>query len=163
VNLRIILLVIHIIAAGLWISGTAAEFILGRIIKANQGKPGELPLMSATVQYLGVAGGIAGPVILLSGLGLTWVDGLGVLGLGGSVTPLWLFIKQIVYIILLVIVMAGITPVATRLRKQFAEATSGEASVTPEIRSLYGRLRLYANVHNLFVLVNIVLAVWKPS
>jgi hypothetical protein len=162
-SLRIILLVIHIIAAGLWISGAAAEFFLGRMIKANRGKPTELTLMSATVQYLGVAGSLAGITVLLTGLGLTWVDGLGILGIGGSVTPTWLFIKQVIYIILLVIVFAGLQPVAVRLSKQFAQAASGSQTVTPETYAIYDRFRMIATLHNLLVLVNIILAVWKPT
>lgn len=160
-NARTVLLVIHIICAGLWIAQFVTTFVFERMIRANESKPAELTLMLAQIKVSSIAGMIAGNGILLSGLGLLATSQLGLLGIGGTVTPLWLFIKQIVYIILLVIVFAAINPAAARLQAQVAAAAQGSTLATPEMRGTLKRLQKIVYVHDAFVLVNIILAVAK--
>jgi hypothetical protein len=160
-NVRTILLIIHIICAGLWIAQFVTTLVFERLIHSNQGKPAELTLMMAQIRVSSTAGMIAGNGILLTGLGLLAADHLGFLGIGGSITPLWLFIKQIVYIILLVIVFVGINPVAARLQKQITVATDGNTLATSDMRAALNRLRMIIYAHDAFVLLNIILAVAK--
>ncbi len=160
-NLRTVLLVIHIICAGLWIAQFVTTLVFERLIRTNEGKPAELTLMTAQIRVSSTAGMIAGNGILLTGLALLATEHLGFLGIGGSVTPLWLFIKQIVYIILLVIVFVGINPLAARLQKQIAVASDGNSLATSEMRAQLNRLRMIVYAHDAFVLLNIVLAVAK--
>ncbi len=160
-NLRTILLVIHIICAGLWIAQFVTTLVFERLIHTNEGKPAELTLMTAQIRVSSTAGMIAGNGILLTGLGLLATDHLGFLGIGGSITPLWLFIKQIVYIILLIIVFVGINPLALRLQRQITVASDGNTLATHEMRTQLNRLRMIIYVHDAFVLLNIILAVAK--
>ena len=128
--------VIHIVAVGLWISQEGVKFFLGRMIQGAAGKPQELTLMNVDLGVASFLGGMAGPIVLLTGLGLTWVDGYGILGIGGGFTPTWLMIKQIVYLILLVLVFALITPRAKQYQQAAAAAGSSGGTVTPEVRAL---------------------------
>ncbi len=160
-NVRTVLLVIHIICAGLWIAQFVTTFVFERLIHTNEGKPAELTLMMAQIRVGSTAGMIAGNGILLTGLALIATQHLGFLGIGGSITPLWLFIKQIVYIILLVIVFVGINPLAARLQKQIVMASDGNTLATPEMRVQLNRIRMIIYVHDAFVLLNIILAVAK--
>ncbi|MCA0454510.1 MAG: hypothetical protein LCI00_11090 [Chloroflexi bacterium] len=160
-NARTILLVIHIICAGLWIAQFFTTFIFERLIRTHEGKPAELTLMLAQIKVSSIAGMIAGNGILLSGLGLLAVSHLGLLGIGGTITPPWLFIKQIIYIILLLIVFVGINPIAIRLQNQITAAANGAAAATPEMRADLNRLRMIVYAHDAFVLINIILAVAK--
>jgi len=160
-NVRTVLLVIHIICAGLWIAQFVTTLVFERLIHTNEGKPAELTLMNAQIRVSSTAGMIAGNGILLTGLALIATEHLGFLGIGGSVTPLWLFIKQIVYIILLVIVFVGINPLAARLQKQIAVASDGNILATAEMRAQLNRLRIIVYAHDAFVLLNIILAVAK--
>ena len=160
-NVRTVLLVIHIICAGLWIAQFVTTLVFERLIHTNEGKPAELTLMTAQIRVSSTAGMIAGNGILLTGLALIAAEHLGFLGIGGSVTPLWLFIKQIVYIILLVIVFVGINPLAARLQKQIAVASDGGTLATSEMRAQLNRLRMIIYAHDAFVLLNIILAVAK--
>ena len=160
-NLRTILLVIHIICAGLWVAQFVITFVFERLIHVNQGKPAELTLMAAQIRLGSTAGMIAGNGILLTGLALIATEHHGFLGIGGSITPLWLFIKQIVYIILLLIVFVGINPMAARLNQQIASAADGNTLATSEMRLQLNRIRMVIYAHDAFVLLNIILAVAK--
>ncbi|MCA9904890.1 MAG: hypothetical protein KC547_13630 [Anaerolineae bacterium] len=161
-ELRFILLIIHIVAVGLWIGQEGVTFALGRLIKGAAGKPQELTLMNAHLAAVGFMGGLAGPVVLLTGLGLIWVDGYGLLGIGGGLTPTWLMVKQIVYIILLILVFGLITPRVKQYQQAAAAAAASGGAVTPEVRSLWNQARTIALIHSALVLLNIILAVWKP-
>lgn len=163
ITLRHLLLIIHIISAGIWIAQFAVEMAFVPILRSQRGKPLELTLTMTQGRVLSRMGQIGGLGILLTGLGLIAVDGFGLLGIGGSFTPTWLLIKQIVYIVAMVVVGALIVPNSARIEKQLAEAAQGASVVTPEIQQLNGRVRNASLVINLLVLTNIILAVWKPA
>lgn len=160
-NARTVLLIIHIICAGLWIAQFVITLVFERLIHTNEGKPAELTLMNAQIRVSSTAGMIAGNGILLTGLALLATDHLGFLGIGGSVTPVWLFVKQIVYIILLVIVFVGINPIAIRLQKEITAATDAGTVATSDMRLQLNRLRMIIYAHDAFVLLNIIMAVAK--
>jgi hypothetical protein len=161
-SIRDILLALHIISAGVWIAQLAAEFAFRSVMRGSQGKPIELPLLMARVRvvnFMGQAGGIG---ILLTGFALLWTDNLSFLGIGGF-TPTWLLIKQIVYLVAMLIAFLFIVPTQRKLVPQFIEAARGTPTVTPEIRRLSEQMTNASRLINLLVLVNIVLAVWKPQ
>ena len=162
ITIRHILLALHIISAGIWIAQLAAEFAFRSVMRGSQGKPIELPLLMAKVRvvnFMGQAGGIG---ILLTGFALLWTDNLSFLGIGGF-TPTWLLIKQIVYLVAMGIAFMFIIPTQRKLVPQFIEAARGTPTVTPEIRQLSAQMTNASRLINLLVMVNIVLAVWKPQ
>jgi hypothetical protein len=162
ITIRQILIALHIISAGIWIAQVAADFAFAGVMRGSKGKPIELPLMMAQGRVVGFLGQVGGIGILLTGFGLIWVDGLSFLGIGGF-TPTWLLIKQIVYLVAMGIVFFFIVPTQRKIVPQFIEAARGTPSVTPEIRQLSAQLTNASRLINLLVLVNIVLAVWKPA
>ncbi len=160
---RTVLLILHILSAGIWISQAAVALVLGRIIHNFEGKPNELTLWMARGMLVGTMGAVGGLGILITGFGLIGVDGYGFLGLGGSTTPAWLFIKQAVYLVILAIVFGYIRPASNKVRAQLAAAAQGATTITPELRSINAQLETVGLIQNLLVLVNITLAVWKPA
>lgn len=161
ITIRHILLALHIIAAGIWIAQLAAEVAFTAVMRGSQGKPIELPLLMAQGRVLSFMGQVGGIGILLTGFALLWADGLSFLGIGGF-TPTWLLIKQIIYVIAMFVALAVLVPQQRKLIPQFIEAARGTPTVTPEIRQLSNRLTWISRFINLLVVINILLAVWKP-
>jgi hypothetical protein len=159
---RVVLLALHIISAGLWIAQFPAELGFNLARRTAQGTPGELPMLIAEMRVLGFLGQIGGPGILLTGLGLIGVERLGFINIGG-ITPNWLLVKQIIYLVALLIFIVGVVPATRRLRPLLMAAAQNASGITPEIRQLSERMLLISRFTNLLVLVNIVLAVWKPA
>ncbi len=157
---RNILLVLHIISAGIWIAQFPLEIIFRQMRKKAEGTPAELTILTTMLQLLGGMGQIGGMGVLITGLGLIGVSGLGFLGLGAP-TPAWLFIKQVIYLILLAMVFTLIRSASEKMEVALEKAQASNGVVTPEIRSLTDRVSQIALAHNALVLVNIVLAVWK--
>ncbi|MCC7448518.1 MAG: DUF2269 family protein [Anaerolineae bacterium] len=163
ITLRHILLVIHIISAGIWITQFVIEMAFVPILRAQRGKPLELTLTLAQWHVLSVMGRVGGMGVLLTGLGLIAVDGFGLLGIGTGFTPTWLLIKQLVYIVAMILVGTLVVPYTARVEHELAEAAEGTSIVTPEVRQLSERIRNASLAVNLLVLINIILAVWKPA
>jgi len=160
-TIRHILLVLHIIAAGIWIAQLAAELGFIAVMRGSRGKPIELPLVMAQSRVISFMGQVGGIGILLTGFGLLWTDGLAFLNISGF-TPTWLLIKQILYLIAMLVVFVALVPQQRKLVPQIIEAARGMPAVTPEIRALTTRLTWISRFINLIVLVNILLSVWKP-
>jgi len=147
---KAILLSLHIISAGLLISQFFVDFAMSRYISRAKGQPGGQLLGMAQGQLLALLGQLGGVGVLITGIGLISIDGYAFFGIGGF-TPTWLFIKQVLYVISIVIVGAVIT---RGMREMRAAGSSGEI---PQ------RVQMASYLVNVLVLVNIVLAVWKPT
>lgn len=154
-----ILLVFHIIAAGVLITQFPVGIVLGRLVKSRAGTPDELTYTLVQGRLMAAMGAIGGMGILITGLLLTFIDGFGVLNIGGT-TPGWLVMKQIAYIVSLILVYGLVQPMAKKIYPEFAKAAAGAGTVTPEVRAQLSRLTMISMVVNLLVFVNIVLAVW---
>ncbi|MEP7292810.1 MAG: hypothetical protein ABI835_13590 [Chloroflexota bacterium] len=150
---KAILLALHIISAGAWISQFIAEFAMERFARKMSGKPGAQLLGMAEGQVASLLGQIGGIGILLTGLGLIGVDGYALFGIGGY-TPTWLIIKQVVYVVAMAIV-GGVVIRGTRGLE--AAAAAGQPVEIPS------RVIMASRLVNVLVLVNIFLAVWKPQ
>jgi hypothetical protein len=161
-TVRFVLLALHIVAAGLWISQFIAERATRVSLKDAEGHPNPIALMMQRGRVIGMLGSIGGPLILLTGLGLLAVNGYAFLGIGGY-TPLWLFAKQIIALVALAIVFIWIQPADKRLSAEFAAAAKVDSRVTPEMLVIDKRMAQISHINNLLVLINIVLAVWKPT
>ena len=155
---RNVLLILHIIAAGCWIAGVPVTFAINRVAKRLQGPAaGAVGAIRGEISgFLGQVGGIG---ILITGLGLIGVDRYGFLGIGGA-TPTWLVIKQIIYIVLLVLGIGVLAPMGVRIQKQMAAARDGGAPPA-DLQQMMRRMTTLGYVSNLLVFINICLAVWK--
>lgn len=58
--------------------------------------------------------------------------------------------------------MVALRPQSTKLAVAFQAATS-DGSMTDEARELVSRMWMLVTIHTLIVLVNVILAVWKPA
>lgn len=150
---RAILLALHIISAGAWVSQFFVEIAIERFARTVKGKPGAYLITLAQGRAASFLGQVGGMGILITGLGLLGVGGYALFGIGGF-TPRWLFIKQVIYVIAMAIVGAVVIR-GTRGLEEEAVAKGTEVIVPP-------RVLFASRLVNLLVVVNILLAAWKP-
>ncbi len=149
---KAVLLALHIISAGAWMSQFFVEVVLERYAKKMKGQAGAQMIALSEGRASSLLGQVGGVGILITGLGLVGVDGYAILGIGGF-TPTWLFIKQVIYLI----AMAIVGMVIIRGTRSFeADVAAGRTTEIPSQVVLASRLV------NVMVMVNIFLAVWKP-
>lgn len=156
--LRVIFVVLHILAALFWLTGFFFSFAFRGLLNSSSERAQTLALRIAQDRIYGMSGAIGGNGILLTGLALLAVDSYGLLSLFGAYTPTWLFIKQVVYIVALVLVFAVIRPAGAKYTVALADAAKG--GDIAQVQALAPRLEQYANLSHSLVIVNIVLAVW---
>lgn len=160
---RNIALIIHIMGVAMVFAQLPIELYMRRLLKTQRGTPAELSTMLLQGRLMAFLGSVGGIIILLTGLVLVAVSPFrGVLGIGGP-TPMWLVIKQIIYIIIIILIQVQVQPTAKRVYPQLAAALQGAGSVTEEARGLLSRMETTSLITSALVVVNIILAVWKPS
>lgn len=160
--LRALFLIIHVISAGLAISQIPVGMYFKRAIARANGTPGELPLMATMGQIMGALGAISGAGLLISGLGLIAVRQFGLLGLFGPM-PTSLWIKQIVFIIVILLVIFVLTPASKQAETSLRAAAQSGSPVTAEAREAFGRIGQTSMIINGLVLLNIILGVALTS
>lgn len=156
--LRVILVVLHIVSAFAWLGGLLYTMFVGRLLRSSSDKAQILALRLAQDRIYSMGGAMGGNGVLLTGLALLAVDGYGLFGLFGGYTPTWLFIKQVVMVIALVLVFAVIRPAGAKYSTALA-AAARDGDIT-QVQALAPRLEQLANISHALVIVNIILAVW---
>lgn len=162
VFVRTVLLVLHIFAVGMLLGRIVGDIILDRVRAQMEGKPSEVPVLMAQMRLIATMGQVGGLGVLITGVLLALTQQLGVFNLGGM-TPTWLLLKQIIYVIILGTVIVVISPMGRTLIPKFIEAAKANPpQVTPEMRGLVAKIKRINQFTDALVLVAVVLAVWKP-
>ncbi len=164
--LWVIFLALHIFFAGMALSQIPVGLFFRRALARAAGTPGELSILATQGEVIGNLGQYGGIGLLLTGLALLGVNRygttFGLLGLFAP-TPTWLFIKQVVYILIVVILVVALTPASKRAIAALKGAAQSASSVTPEVREASAKVAQISLIIDLLVIVNVILAVWKPT
>jgi uncharacterized membrane protein len=155
-NLFNILLTVHLFAVAFWIGGAIYEriFLAGNIIR-NRGTGQEISLLrimlSTEFIFLG-----ATLLVLLTGIGMSIVSGAGFFHLS------WLGLKQAIMIMIIIGFMYFIGPRMKKLKDLVKKADMVNGIISDEdYKRLHQMLTGFDVVHAA-VLVNFILAIWKP-
>ena len=105
-------------------------------------------------------GTVGGMGILISGLVLTFQFHYGILGIGGVYTPMWLVIKQVIFIIAMGMVGALVTRPARPVMALFGKALADGQPVPAEAAAAFSRIQLMSRIVNVLVLINIFVGVF---
>ena len=158
--ISLLFLAIHIIAAGFWISQFVAVMALERFAATVKGKPAEVAVKMAEGNIESMLGTFGGMGILISGLVLTFQFHYGILGIGGVYTPMWLVIKQVIFIIAMGIVGALVTRPASPIMEALGKALAAGQPVPSDTAAAFSRVQLMSRIVNVLVLVNILIGVF---
>jgi len=156
----LIFLAIHIISAGFWISQFVAVIALERFAQTVKGKPAEVAIKMAEGNVESLLGTFGGMGILISGLVLTFQFHYGILGIGGTYTPMWLVTKQVIFIIAMGMVGALVTRPARPIMEMLGKALADGQPASAEAVSALSRVQLMSRIVNVLVLINIFVGVF---
>jgi uncharacterized membrane protein len=150
------LLIIHVLCAMLWLGGAIYErlYVHGSLKRAR-GTEKEIELirimMSTDAVFLP-----ATLILLATGIIMTVMSG------AGFYTMTWLGFKQIVMTGILLIFLFYGGPIRNRFKKGFQEVLNGERGITVEDRERLRSLFIAADFVHLGVILNAVMAIWRP-
>jgi len=142
-----VLVTIHIIAAGIWLSNFIFSSVIKDQVKGNLRN--NLNLVSFYLKYSNIIGMVGSMMILLTGITLVVMSShFTFLEMKANH---WLSTKQIIMVVILIMIFAFLIPSAKKLKKALADNLSGDS----EFKS-FNKINLTLNI---LVLINFLLAI----
>ncbi|MDP2303283.1 MAG: hypothetical protein Q8N03_12760 [Ignavibacteria bacterium] len=149
---------IHIISAAIWFGAFPADLILRKSISENKGKSGERKLISTWLKILNISGIVGMVGILLTGVFMSILrDDYGFFQFASGQNH-WLYTKQFLMIIIIVIIGAFLIPKAKKIRLSIQDNLESQSSLDEFTYTNIKKLGNLATIVNVIVLLNILLA-----
>ncbi|MHC1738221.1 MAG: hypothetical protein AB9882_09450 [Ignavibacteriaceae bacterium] len=154
-----ILLVVHVLSSVIWLGLFPADLILRKSIRDSKGKPEEPKLILAWLKVLNIGGMIGLTGILLSGLLLTIKFDYGFFQFASGGNH-WLYTKQLLMVILIILVGAFLIPGAKKVSASIKTSLNSPL-LDESFYSSLTKLGVIVSVQNFIVLLNMLLALTR--
>jgi uncharacterized membrane protein len=146
---------LHVLSSVVWLGLIPADYLLRKYISSNKGRESEKTLISVWLKTVNLSGMIGLTGVLITGIVLSISLGYGFFQFASGGNH-WLYTKQFIMVILLILVGGLIIPKAIKISK---EIKSGMEKKLDE--SFYKNLsRLYSliSIQNILIFINFILA-----
>ncbi len=152
-----VLKIIHVVSAGLWLSLLIYGFILrGRMAQAK-GTPEEKGLILAWISSMNVLGIVGSMGVLLTGLYLTIAMDYGFFKFASGANH-WLYTKQFVMVIILILIGAVMIPTAKKIKGLLLPDLKSDRPLGEDAYALLGKLKRVDISMSALVILNILMA-----
>jgi uncharacterized membrane protein len=149
--------IIHIISVGLWLSLLVYGILLrGRIDKAK-GTAEEKGLILSWTNSMSVLGLIGSMGVLITGVYLSVSLDYGFFKFGSGANH-WLYTKQFVMVIILILVGAVMIPTVKKIKGQLMPGLLSNKPLNEETYKLLGKLKRVDISINALIILNILMA-----
>ncbi len=153
-----LLKILHVVSAGLWLSLLIYGIIIRSRINSREGTPTGKELIMTYVATLNPLGIIGSMGILITGIILSLQSGMGFFQFAGGGGNHWLYTKQFLMVIILILVGAVMIPAAKKLKSEILPSLNDSAPLTESATTAYGKLVRVDMSINILVILNILLA-----
>lgn len=152
-----VLKIIHVVSAGLWLSLLIYGFILrGRMAQAK-GTPEEKGLILTWISSMNVLGIVGSMGVLLTGLYLTIAMDYGFFKFASGANH-WLYTKQFVMVIILILIGAVMIPTAKKIKGLLLPDLKSDRPLGEDAYALLGKLKRVDISMSALVILNILMA-----
>lgn len=152
-----ILKIVHIISAGLWLSLLVYGIVSRGRIAAAKGTASEKSLILNWISSLNLIGIIGSLGVLLTGLYLTIVMDYGFFKFASGGNH-WLYTKQFIMVIILILVGAVMIPTAKKIKSELVPGLKSDQPLTEEAYKLLGKLKTVDLSINVLIILNTLMA-----
>lgn len=152
-----ILKIVHIVSAGLWLSLLVYGMILRSRINNTKGMPEEKGLILTWISSLNLIGIVGSMGVLLTGLYLTLARDYGFFKFASGANH-WLYTKQFVMVIILILIGAVMIPSAKKIKGLLLPGLKSDQPLNEEAYTLLGKLKRVDISINTLVILNILMA-----
>ncbi|MCC6638188.1 MAG: hypothetical protein IT278_10710 [Ignavibacteriaceae bacterium] len=152
-----ILKIVHIISAGLWLSLLVYGIVSRGRIAAAKGTNSEKSLILNWISSLNLIGIIGSLGVLLTGLYLTIVMDYGFFKFASGGNH-WLYTKQFMMVIILILVGAVMIPTAKKIKAELIPGLKSDQPLTEEAYKLLGKLKTVDLSINVLIILNTLMA-----
>ncbi|MBN8544900.1 MAG: hypothetical protein J0L60_02105 [Ignavibacteria bacterium] len=153
-----ILKIVHIVSAGLWLSLLIYGIILRSRINNAKGMPEEKGLILTWISSLNLIGIVGSMGVLLTGLYLSLaIESYGFFKFASGANH-WLYTKQFVMVIILILIGAVMIPSAKKIKGLLLPGLKSDQPLNEEAYTLLGKLKRVDLSINTLVILNILMA-----
>lgn len=151
-----ILVTLHVLAAAAWLGGAAYErFVVVPDVRRGWGTSGGWALFRLMLRPERL---VVGTVAVLAATGAA----MAIIGHDGFFHLSWVGAKQAVLVLIVVGYLVGVRPGLARMRGDVERVHRG-APERPNLRPDFERLVTRLDVIHVGIVVNVILALWKPG
>lgn len=151
---------IHIISVIVWLGVIPADLLLRKIIRNKKGTESEKTLLSFWLKLTNL-GGIVGLIgILVTGITLSITIGYGFFQFASGANH-WLYTKQFVMVVVIVLTAAFIIPSGKKVRIEIEKSVEAKSPLTNETYKNISKLEKVLTTINVLIVFNLLLALMR--
>jgi len=151
---------IHIVSVIVWLGVIPADLLLRKIIKDKKGTESEKTLLSFWLKLTNLGGMIGLTGILVTGITLSITIGYGFFQFASGANH-WLYTKQFVTVIVIILTAAFIIPSGKKVRIEIEKSVAANTALTGETYKNISKLEKVLTTINVLIVFNLLLALMR--
>jgi len=151
---------IHIISVIVWLGVIPADLLLRKIIRNKKGTESEKTLLSFWLKLTNLGGIVGLTGILVTGITLSITIGYGFFQFASGANH-WLYTKQFVMVVVIVLTAAFIIPSGKKVRIEIEKSVAAKSPLTNETYKNISKLEKVLTTINILIIFNLLLALMR--
>lgn len=151
---------IHIISVIVWLGVIPADLLLRKIIRNKKGTESEKTLLSFWLKLTNLGGIVGLTGILVTGITLSITIGYGFFQFASGANH-WLYTKQFVMVIVIILTAAFIIPSGKKVRIEIEKSVAAKSPLTNETYKNISKLEKVLTTINVLIVFNLLLALMR--
>lgn len=151
---------IHIISVIVWLGVIPADLLLRKIIRNKKGTESEKTLLSFWLKLTNLGGIVGLTGILITGITLSITIGYGFFQFASGANH-WLYTKQFVMVIVIILTAAFIIPSGKKVRIEIEKSVAAKSPLTNETYKNISKLEKVLTTINVLIVFNLLLALMR--
>lgn len=148
---------IHIISVIVWLGVIPADFLLRKIIRDKKGTESEKTLLSFWLKLTNLGGIVGLTGILVTGIFMSITLNYGFFQFASGANH-WLYTKQFVTVIVIILTAAFIIPSGKKVRLEIEKSVAKNSALTEETYKNITKLGKIFTTVNILIFINLLLA-----
>lgn len=148
---------IHIISVIVWLGVIPADFLLRKVIRDKKGTESEKTLLSFWLKLTNLGGIVGLTGILVTGIFMSITLNYGFFQFASG-TNHWLYTKQFVTVIVIILTAAFIIPSGKKVRLEIEKSVAKNSALTEETYKNITKLGKILTTVNILIFINLLLA-----
>jgi len=156
----IFLRAIHIISVIVWLGVIPADLLLRKIIRDKKGTESEKTLLSFWLKLTNLGGIVGLTGVLVTGIFMSITLNYGFFQFASGANH-WLYTKQFVTVIVIVLTAAFIIPSGKKVRLEIEKSVAENSALTEETYKNISKLGKILTTINILIVLNLLLALTR--
>jgi len=151
---------VHIISVIIWLGVIPADLLVRKIIRDKKGTESEKTLVSFWLKLTNLGGMIGATGVLVSGIFMSMIFNYGFFQFASGANH-WLYTKQLIAVIVLILLGAVLIPTGVSVRKAVEKSSVENSPLSEETYVNIAKLGKTISAVNFLIVINLLLALTR--